>query len=210
MRNLIVFAAAALAAGNAGAVTLVNGSFEDGTNPGATFITLAPGSMDLTGWTIGGSGVDYIGGYWDASDGNRSLDLSALSAGQISQTLFDTVAGARYRVSFDVSGNPDGGQRTVRLVASVTGGIAEVYSYVVTAANSTSNMLYQTFTYDFVASGDPQDIQFLSLEENPFGPALDNITISQVPEPAAWVLMIAGFGLVGFAARRRRMTTVAA
>lgn len=29
------------------------------------------------------------------------------------------------------------------------------------------------------------------------------ITISQVPEPATWAMLIAGFGMVGFAARRR-------
>jgi PEP-CTERM motif len=31
-----------------------------------------------------------------------------------------------------------------------------------------------------------------------------------VPEPATWAMLIAGFGLVGFAARRRRHTAVAA
>lgn len=31
-----------------------------------------------------------------------------------------------------------------------------------------------------------------------------------VPEPAAWALMIAGFGLVGAAQRRRREATIAA
>lgn len=33
---------------------------------------------------------------------------------------------------------------------------------------------------------------------------------SAIPEPATWALMIAGFGLVGFAARRRRTTAVTA
>ena len=33
-------------------------------------------------------------------------------------------------------------------------------------------------------------------------------TISAVPEPASWALMIGGFGLVGFAMRRRVRTTV--
>ena len=30
-----------------------------------------------------------------------------------------------------------------------------------------------------------------------------NVTLTAVPEPASWALMIAGFGLVGVAARRR-------
>jgi hypothetical protein len=33
---------------------------------------------------------------------------------------------------------------------------------------------------------------------------LDNIAVSAVPEPGAWALMIAGFGLLGTALRRRR------
>lgn len=32
--------------------------------------------------------------------------------------------------------------------------------------------------------------------------------IAVVPEPATWAMLIAGFGMVGFAARRRRMATV--
>ncbi|TRW17632.1 PEPxxWA-CTERM sorting domain-containing protein [Glacieibacterium frigidum] len=37
-----------------------------------------------------------------------------------------------------------------------------------------------------------------------------NFSISTVPEPATWGLMIAGFGMVGFAARRRTRTSVTA
>ncbi|MCS6986322.1 MAG: PEPxxWA-CTERM sorting domain-containing protein [Sphingomonadaceae bacterium] len=33
--------------------------------------------------------------------------------------------------------------------------------------------------------------------------------INPIPEPAAWALMIAGFGLVGMAARRRRLAVAA-
>lgn len=32
---------------------------------------------------------------------------------------------------------------------------------------------------------------------------LDNVTIGSVPEASTWVMLVAGFGLVGFAARRR-------
>lgn len=211
----ILAVAATLVAGAGQAATIVNGSFEDGVAiPDGSFVTLAAGdSTSITGWTVLRDGVDYIGGYWEASDGDRSVDLSALDAGQLSQTTIqDLIAGMAYRVSFDMSGNPDGGVGTARLVASVTGGEAQVYTYEVTAANSRANMRWQTMTYDFVASSSIQDIQFLSLEMNPFGPALDNVRIEQlgvegaVPEPGTWVLMIAGFGFVGFAARRRSAT----
>lgn len=39
---------------------------------------------------------------------------------------------------------------------------------------------------------------------------LDNIAVANVPEPAAWTMMIAGFGLVGFARRQRSKTVVTA
>jgi hypothetical protein len=38
----------------------------------------------------------------------------------------------------------------------------------------------------------------------------NTITVSEVPEPANWAMMIAGFGLTGAAARRRRATTAIA
>ncbi len=39
---------------------------------------------------------------------------------------------------------------------------------------------------------------------------LDDISLNAVPEPATWGLMIVGFGVVGAAARRRRIAAVAA
>jgi hypothetical protein len=39
---------------------------------------------------------------------------------------------------------------------------------------------------------------------------VDNLAVSAVPEPAAWALMIAGFGLTGVALRRRRRIGLAA
>lgn len=38
---------------------------------------------------------------------------------------------------------------------------------------------------------------------------IDDIAGSAVPEPATWAMLLAGFGLVGFAARRRRFVSTA-
>ena len=40
--------------------------------------------------------------------------------------------------------------------------------------------------------------------------AAGSAPVGGVPEPAAWALMLAGFGLTGVVARRRRGTVVAA
>ena len=198
------------AAASAGAATIVNGSFEMGTNPGSTFTTEAPGSTAITGWTVGGFGVDYIGGYWQASDGVRSIDLSALSAGSLSQTL-STVIGQKYTVSFDLSGNPENGVGSKISVVSISGSLPDIKVYNVGPSNSRENMNWQGFKYTFTAFATSSILTFASAEYNPFGPALDNVSIltgdgtgSTVPEPATWAFMLIGFGTVGIAARRRR------
>jgi len=38
---------------------------------------------------------------------------------------------------------------------------------------------------------------------------LDNVTIGFVPEPGTWAMLITGFGMIGFAARRRRIAVAA-
>src|SRR5688572_18224503 len=98
--GLLAGAALLLGAQSAYAVTITNGGFESGTNPGA-FTTVAAGGTNITGWTVGGNGVDYIGTYWTASEGGRSIDLSALNAGSVSQVLNGLTIGQEYTVTFD-------------------------------------------------------------------------------------------------------------
>ncbi len=214
---MLAVAAAAITAVPASAAVLVNGSFELGTNPGS-FTTEDAGSTAITGWTVGGFGVDYIGSYWMASDGVRSVDLSALSAGSVSQS-FATTVGTDYTVTFDLSGNPDGGVGTKLALTSISGSLPQLSMYTVTAANSHEDMNWQTYSYTFTAFAATSTLTFSSFEYNPYGPALDNVSVVEsgggiggtVPEPATWAMMIAGFGFVGAASRRRnRQVSVAA
>src|ERR1700761_1608688 len=106
-----MFAAAAIAvaafAGSANAANLIqNGSFEEGTDPGS-FTSLTPGSTDITDWSIGPIGVDYIGSYWQAADGSRSVDLAGTlpggtATGDASGSIFQSFAttlGQTYQVT---------------------------------------------------------------------------------------------------------------
>lgn len=208
---------AGLVAGTANAATIINGSFEMGTDPGASFTTLTAGSDAITGWQVGGFGVDYIGGYWQASDGVRSVDLSGTNAGSVWQN-FETEVGQTYTVQFDLSGNPDAGVATKIAVVSISGSLPEVKLYEVTAANSRENMNWQTYTYTFTAFASTSTLTFASADYSPYGPALDNVSIledgggagSTVPEPSTWAMLIIGFGLVGVSARKRVMKSVTA
>lgn len=88
---------------------ITNGSFETGAAPGS-FTTESAGSTDITGWTIASGSVDYIGSYWAASDGARSIDIAGSAIGALSQS-FATTAGQKYLVTFDLSSNRTFGAR---------------------------------------------------------------------------------------------------
>ena len=193
--------------GSASAATIVNGSFEDSSvNPGGGFATLSGGSTAITGWTVGANSIDYIGGYWTAQDGTRSLDLSGNQGpSSIAQTITDLVNGQAYRVSYWVSKNPDGGDAT-RTGTVTLGNTTGTFSF--SANNNRANMLWEQHFFDFVANGTSGTLSFGSDTSGGccFGPALDNVSIAAIPEPATWAMMIAGIGLVGATMRRRRTT----
>lgn len=205
-------AAVAMAAPATAAPTIVNGSFETATvNPGSGFVTLGNGSTAITGWVVGGLGIDYVGTYWQAAQGTRSIDLSGNDKGSISQLLTDLVIGQKYRVAFSLAGNPDGGGSTKVAVASDGGSQTGVFSFSNTGT-SRANMGWQTQVFDFTATALTANLTFSASVNDPYGPALDNVSISAVPEPATWGLMILGFGAIGAFLRRRapRRTTALA
>lgn len=208
MRATFLIAAAALLSCSAAQAQIVNGSFEDGVDPG-TFSTVNVGQNNITGWDVTSGSVDYIGSYWQASNGSRSVDLSGVSIGTLAQTISGLTVGQSYRVSFDVSRNPDGGD-TPRTGTFTAGAQSFGFSYSNTG-NSFADMQWETVSYTFLATAGSSIISFASDASGGccFGPALDNVRIAAVPEPATWALMITGFGLAGAAVRRRSAAAVA-
>ena len=159
---------------------VLNGSFEDGDDPGA-FANLIPGDTDITDWTVVSGSIDYIGSYWVAADGDRSIDLNGVEAGAISQDL-PTVVGATYDVTFMMSGNPAGGPALKELSVTSTSTSSQVFSYT-TGANSLGDMMWEPRVYSFVADASTTTLQFTSLIDGAFGPALDDITIVETLPP---------------------------
>ena len=212
VRSVVLSAAMAaglMAAGAAGAATFTNGSFENATvDPGAGFVTLGGGSTAIDGWVVQPDSIDYIGGYWQPEDGARSIDLSGNAPGGISQT-FDTILGRSYLVTFFLAGNPDGGTGAKLALTSATGGPVQTDIFTVTPSDSRANMGWQQYTYRFTATGAATTLTFSSATPTPYGPALDNVSVAAVPEPAEWALMLVGFGGLGAVARRRRRLAAA-
>jgi choice-of-anchor C domain-containing protein len=192
-----------VAATAANADLIYNGSFEIGTLSGS-YTTLYAGSTNISGWTVDTGSIDYIGSYWQASQGSRSIDMNGYyQAGAITvaQSLA-TVAGQQYRVTFDMAGNPDHGGQVKSLQVSAAGQSA-AYTFD-TTGKSRSNMGWVTKTFDFVAAGPATTLSFASLMPTPeaWGPALDNVRMEAVPAPGAAFLGVIGLGLVGWVRRR--------
>lgn len=193
---------------NANANIIANGSFESGPDPDGV-LPLALGSTAITGWEVSRDAIDYIGWYWDASDGDRSLDLdNSIGFGGIKQT-FSTTPGWIYKVTFDMAGNPYRGfedpyWKYMRVSAD---GQSGDFGFDTTGKSLPSNMGWVTHNWQFTADDTSATLEFYSLHgqiggySGYCGPALDNVSISIVPEPVT--LSLLGLGSLVLLRKRR-------
>ncbi len=81
-----------------------------------------------------------------------------------------------------------------------------------TVAVSDQGFVGWTKVYDrFTATGTAETLEFLAFGTPAGKPPfvlLDGVSLA-VPEPGSWALLVTGFGIVGIAARRRRVTVAA-
>jgi hypothetical protein len=66
----------------------------------------------------------------------------------------------------------------------------------------TSGNVTSIFAYAYYCNPTTGSCSFGSSDRGQF--ALDNLSISAVPEPSSWLLLVAGLGALGVASRRRR------
>lgn len=168
-----------------------NGSFENGVNPPTSdlrtlFTTRSNYNRDIKYWVVKPPHNDEMGSIdwnwrFEATDGKRTVDLDGeFSTGAIRQEICNLVVGHRYRIKFDLAGNPEGPPTVKRLRVDVDG--RQFYFYFDTTGRTPENMGWITKSITFMYSGKDAHITFTSREPNDgssaWGPFLDNVRIA--------------------------------
>jgi hypothetical protein len=156
------------------------------------------------GWTGGPLGIEI------QSNNVAGLSFSGTSHVELDTTgnsfMFVDLAPGRYRLDYWYSPRPN--------QPAGTKGIEVLFDNVqidsIALAGGSQTSWSQRFV-DFRAPDGGRLTFAATGTADSLGGYLDDIRISSVvPEPASWAMLLAGFGLIGAAARRRRPTPVIA
>jgi hypothetical protein len=160
-------------------------------------------------WTVTQGSVDVIGdngpyAFLPFGNGNY-VDLNG-STGQPGQlTTNMTFDAGTYVVSFDLAGS-QGGVGSIDPTSKTT--------QIAFAIGGTTQSLtlapfsdLTTYSFTFTTSA-PGRLSFTDLSggNNNIGNLLDNVSVSAVPEPSTWAMMILGFFGLGFMGYRRKLS----
>lgn len=209
IRGLLVLVALCAATTPVSANLIVNPSFEEGDFGGFTsFHRLMPGDTALTGWTIGGVGVD-----WHNTvemkfphSGDKVIDLhldgSLGDQGTISQS-FDTKPAQIFELSFFLAGpGVNFGFPDPRSVVVDIAGVQQTFS---APASLNTDIQWGRHHLSFIALDTMTTLTFSSPHNGAgfWGPVLDDVRVSAVPEPTSALLFLAGATALALVRRRR-------
>jgi hypothetical protein len=217
-----VLLATALVFASASAHSQVNGSFESPNIVGTgSYALYGPGSTLITGWTVADGGdVQLTSDTFmalNASNGRQWVDLTGIYGYDkgIYSDLIPVTEGAVYHLSLDVGNYIPFGMSTLEV--TVNGKASHLFTNTSLAGNSP--MTWQSFAFDWTAETTFARIEIFGRENGTFSNngaiGVDNVSLTAavsdnlsltaaVPEPETYLLMVGGFGAIGFIARRRK------
>jgi hypothetical protein len=200
-------AAVAIASPSAWALTSFVEGFESPSIGSDPYQTFGSGSS-FNGWSVSGHSVDIVSNNWQptisAYQGTQFVDLAGDLPGAISRQL--QLDAGLYQLSFAYRGNTfDGAPAGDTYMAIVISGVGPEVPLLVSAPASQHGWL--TTTIDFTATEPVTLLSFSSLiagQTGNGGMLIDAVQITPVPEAHEWAMMLAGLGVIGTVAGRRR------
>jgi hypothetical protein len=205
MRNIMIAAAAAtLLASSAGAVSFVSVDLDPGKAVNESYVVTFDGP-NAAGydWSAGNiaTATGSVSSVYATPAGNASAFgyvSSALSPNFATLSTPNLKSISFYWGSIDDYNSLDVLGPGNSILTTITGSMVSI-------ANG-NQTLPDTNRRIFITAGPDEVITGLTFRSTGVAFEFDDIAASAVPEPATWAMLIAGFGLVGFAARRRRST----
>lgn len=209
---------------------VVNGDFEAGNTAFTSEYNYVAGTGPYAlynegTYTVGSDAASYHkfwanvtghGGSGNFLIANGVADGSAASFNVFSQVLTGLTVGVGYQFSAwatNVCCNETfNGSNGAPFLVSVNGSQPLPNSIFITSTtvDTSATGVWTLFSGTFVATASNMTLSIYNSTPlksgNDFG--LDDISVVAVPEPAAWGMMIGGFGLAGMAMRRRRVSKV--
>jgi hypothetical protein len=210
-------AVASFAASSAGAVTVANGSFEDVQIASQGSYNLA----DIPGWTHAGSVGDGL--IWSdkfpvccgganstkTGDGHQFVTMGGgfgpTGSSAWSQVLNGLSIGQTYVVSFKMAAEGEVPTQSLT-VAMTTGSSTAAQDFTSPVAGPYFWQNWGSDSYSFLANATSATLQF-SVTNEVYDVGLDAVSVSLaggIPEPATWMMMLAGFSGLGAVLRSRR------
>ncbi len=197
MKTALIAALALTAAVPAGATQILFSNFDDIALSGPSYIIIPTAD----GWTSTTNGIE-IQGHNIAGNAYSQSNLVELDT-TVNSSMFVTLGTGHYKVSYFYSPRPNQPSSTNGISLDI--GSTNLDSVTGTGAADT---VWQQRTVDFTTKGGALTFSAFGNSDG-VGGYLDSISISTVPEPAMWGLMLGGFAMVGFAARNGRRTVAA-
>lgn len=159
---------------------VVNGGFEVGSG---SLGVLPVGSNAIDRWVVTRGSVDWFDG-WQAADGSRSIDLQGINSTGGVQQMLATSVGARYRLTFSLAGNPDGGTPIKHMRVRADNEMSNIFEFD-TTGRSHANMGWVERSFVFHAHGDITNIELYSTDPtSSWGAVIDNVRVVEEPCPS--------------------------
>ena len=219
-RFALPLAGALLTIAGAANAIVIPGVYNTGLGVGGTALAAGDGKVDAnyvivstnTTTAVGNHALTYYNtAYLQDGPLSRIVNLTGDGSGNSGDvTTFETTFSL---VGFDATNATLSGQAlfdnvgTISLNGNAIGGTITGFNSLSPFGTNANFFVAGLNHLDFTLTnaGGPQAFQVAGLTVT-----AARLPVGVVPEPTSWMLMVAGFGLVGFAARSRKSTVVAA
>ncbi len=163
---------------SAGTGLLTDGDFSQAVQPAST-LGFSKGQSFAPAWHVSKNTIDFVSStYWNMN-GLCSVDVDGGNNGAVAHKTFATSAGAKYTVTFFLSGNSDG-PPTVKTLKVSAAGQSSTFTWDTSGGNDPRHGKFAKKTWSFTASKTKTTLNFTSLDPSTaYGAVIAGVSVKQ-------------------------------